>query len=63
RWRQDCDYYLGNGGRSSNVLWSKDEKQHIQNMKDLHNTFDEKDKPEWLTWEQILEYEIKMVKK
>lgn len=63
RFRQDCEYYLNNGGRSSNVLWSKDEKQHIQNMKDLHNSFDKKDKPEWLTWEQILEYEARMIHK
>lgn len=60
RFRQDCEYYLNNGGRNSNVLWSKDEKQHIENMKDLYNSFDKSEKPEWLTWQQIIEYEMRM---
>lgn len=62
RLRGDCEYYLGNGNRSSNVLWSEDERQHIENMKAIYNTFGEKDKPEWLTWEQILDYERRMIK-
>ena len=24
RMKQDCDYYLGNGGRSTNHLWAQD---------------------------------------
>ncbi|MGY3386850.1 hypothetical protein ACVWZB_004804 [Paenibacillus polymyxa] len=61
RFMSDCDYYLNNGNRSSNVLWAKDEKEHIKNMKDLYNSFEEKEKPEWLTWEQILDYERRMI--
>ena len=61
RLRQDCDYYLNYGGRSVNALWSKDEKEQIANMKALWSTFPEKDKPEWLTWADILEYEQKML--
>ena len=60
RLRQDCDYYLNYADRSANVLWSKDEKSQIANMKAIWNTFPEKDTPEWLTWEQILEYEKRM---
>lgn len=60
RMRQDCEYYLRIGG-SANVLWAKDEKQHIQNMKDIWNSFDENDKPEWLTMEEIEQFEKRMI--
>lgn len=59
RMRQDCEYYLRIGG-SANVLWAGDEKRHIQNMKDIWNSFDENDKPEWLTMEEINEFARKM---
>ena len=62
RLRQDCNYYLGNGGRSSNILWAGDEKAQIQTMKDIWNSFPKKDTPEWLTWEDILEFERIMCK-
>ena len=61
RMRQDCEYYLNYGGRSAKVLWAKDEKQHIQNMKDVWNSFDENDKPEWLTIEEIEQFEKRMI--
>lgn len=61
RMRQDCDYYLRIGG-SGHCLWAGDENEQIENMKALWNSFPQKDKPEWLTWEQILEYERKMCK-
>lgn len=60
RMRQDCEYYLRIGG-SANILWAKDEKQHIQNMKDIWNSFDENDKPEWLTLEEIEQFEKQMI--
>ncbi|MBD7970268.1 LPD11 domain-containing protein [Paenibacillus gallinarum] len=61
RFQSDCEYYLNNGNRNTNILWALDEKEHIDNMKKLHNSFAEDDKPEWLTWEQILDYERKML--
>lgn len=61
RMQTDCDYYFGNGGRSANILWAKDEKKQIQAMKDLWNSFAEDGKPEWLTWDDILSYEAKMI--
>lgn len=61
RFREDCEYYLNYGNRNSKALWSLDERKHIENMKALHNSFEENDKPEWLTWEQILEYEKLML--
>lgn len=60
RLRQDCEYYLGNGGRSKNALWAEDEAKQIQTMKDIWNSFLEEDKPEWLTWEEIEEYARRM---
>ncbi len=57
----DCNYYLGNGGRYAGHLWAKDEKKHIEEMKKIYNSFPDDKKPEWLTWEQILEYEAKMI--
>jgi hypothetical protein len=61
RLQSDCEYYLNHEDRNKSVLWSKDEQEHINNMKQLHNSFSEDDKPEWLTMEQILEYEKQMV--
>lgn len=61
RFQRDCEYYLGFGGRSKEVLWCKDEKQHIANMKAIYDTFDDQSKPQWLTWEQILAYEKQLL--
>lgn len=60
RMKQDCNYYLGNGNRLKKVLWANDEKEHIENMKALWNSFPDDAKPEWLTIEQIEEYEKEM---
>jgi hypothetical protein len=61
RLRSDCDYYLGYGNRCKSRLYYHDEQQHIDHMKELYNGFHEDQKPEWLTWEQILNYEKLMV--
>lgn len=61
RMQMDCDYYLGNGGRSKRSLWAEDEKEQISVMKELWNSFADGDKPEWLTWDDILNYEAQMV--
>lgn len=60
RMRCDCDYYLGYGNRQAKHLWALNESDHIEYMKALWNSFAEDQKPEWLTFEQILEYEKKM---
>jgi hypothetical protein len=57
RMRSDCDYYLGFGNRNLNHLSSNSVEIHIQRMKDLWNSFPDDKKPEWLTYEQILQYE------
>jgi hypothetical protein len=60
RMRSDCDYYLGFGNRNLNHLSSNSVEIHIQRMKDLWNSFPDDKKPEWLTYEQILQYETEM---
>lgn len=60
RLRMDCDYYLGYGNRYAPHLWAQNEQDQITSMKQLWESFAEDDKPEWLTWEQILDYERKM---
>ena len=60
RLRCDCDYYLGYGNRNDNNLWGGTPQEHIECMKKRWLEFAENEKPQWLTWEQILEYERKM---
>lgn len=62
RMKQDCNYYLGNGNRLKKYLWSNDEKEHIENMKALWNSFPDEGKPEFITMEQIETYEKEMLK-
>jgi hypothetical protein len=61
RLQSDCNYYLGYGNRSKRALWAGDETEQIITMKQLWNSFSHDDKPEWLTWNEILEYENKMI--
>ena len=62
RLESDCKYYLGYGNRYTGCLYYKDEKEHIEAMKEIYNNFPKDMKPEWLTYEQILSYEKEMVK-
>jgi len=61
RLRCDCDYYLGCGNKSKKRLCYEDEQKHINEMKKLYNSFPDNEKPEWLTYEQILDYEKAMI--
>lgn len=58
----DCKYYLGNGNRYEGHLWAKTVKEQIEEMKRIWGQFAENKKPEWLTWEDILNYEKEMIK-
>ena len=60
RLKQDCEYYLGNGNKNAKYLWSKNEKQQIEDMKALYNSFKDDEKPEWLTMEDINNYAKEM---
>lgn len=58
RLRQDCDYYLGGGERAEKHLWAGDVEKQIAKMRELYRQLPEK--PEWLTEQDIDEYERRM---
>lgn len=59
RLQSDCDYFLGNGKGSEKVLYYDSVEEHISEMKKLWNELDIK--PEWLSLEDIDDYEEKML--
>jgi hypothetical protein len=61
RWQMDCDYFLGNGQRCEKHLFFENSKEQIEAMKMMHRSFAEDATPEWLTWEQIENYEKQMI--
>jgi len=61
RLKMDCEYYLNYGNKSVRQLWAGTEKEQIETMISLYESFEESEKPEWLTLEQIKEYESKMI--
>jgi hypothetical protein len=61
RLKSDCIYYLGYGNRNPECLWAGSEKQQIETMECLWNSFPEENKPDWITWEQIKEFEKNMI--
>ena len=60
RLQSDCKYYLG-WGKFGGHLWAGTVEAHITEMKRLWNVLIFK--PEWLTMEQIEQYEYKMLNK
>lgn len=60
RLQSDCDYYLNYGNRFPGCLWAGNEQKQIEVMIKLHESFNKDEKPEWLTMEEILEYDKKM---
>jgi len=60
RLQQDCEYYLGAGARNKKHLWALDEASQIQKMRALYAGLPEK--PEWITLEDIEEYEAAMLR-
>lgn len=60
RLRMDCEYYLGAGRGYEKHLWAGNVEAQIEKMKELHTSFNDSEKPEWLSWNDILEYEKKM---
>jgi hypothetical protein len=59
RLKQDCEYYLGHGNRAKKHLWAGDESEQIAKMKALYAGFSEN--PEWISLEDIEQYEAKML--
>ena len=58
RMQADCKYYMEHGTAS---LWAGTEAQQIACMKAFYNSFPDEEKPEWITMEEIKEYEAYMV--
>ena len=58
RLKQDCEYFLGNGNRAEKHLWAGNVNDQIAKMKELYNKLPEK--PEWLSMEDIENYEKEM---
>jgi hypothetical protein len=58
RLRSDNDYFLGYGNRHEKHLWAGSVDEQINEMKRIWNGL--KVKPDWLSMEDILEYEKKM---
>ena len=60
RMQEDCNYYL-EVSRSNNNLWAGNTTEQIEIMKAIWNSFSNDEKPEWITWEDILEFERKFL--
>lgn len=60
RLQMDCNYFLGNGRGYEGHLWADNVNAQINKMKELYNGFSDKDKPQWITMEDILDYEKRM---
>lgn len=63
RLRQECNYYFRNGFQNPDNLWGKDERTQIRVMKDIWERFSEEDKPVFISWDDILDYERRMCPK
>lgn len=61
RLRSDCDYFLGNGHRCKQHLWAHEVDEHIDYMKALWLSFPADKRPEWLSFEEIVVYEKRML--
>ncbi|MGM1023217.1 MAG: LPD11 domain-containing protein [Bacillota bacterium] len=59
RLKSDCDTHLDI--ECARRLSESERKSTIETMKNLWNGFEDDEKPEWLTWEQILDYEKRMI--
>lgn len=60
RLQSDCEYFLGYGNRNKSRLCGGSVQEHIKKMKKIHDSFPDGEKPEWLTYDGILDYEHRM---
>ena len=61
RMRQDCLYFLSYGRRDPRYLWANDAVEHLVYMKAVWNSFPSDGKPEWMTMDEILSLEKRML--
>lgn len=60
RLQADCEYYLNYGNRNTKRLWAGNERKQIEYMILLHDSFKGDEKPQWLTMDEILDYQKRM---
>ena len=58
RLKSDCEYFLGNGNKYPSSLYMKNVDDQIEAMERIWDLL--KEKPEWLTLDQIKEFKNKM---
>lgn len=51
----DCDYFLGYGNANEKDLWAGSVEKQIAKMRELYDLIPEK--PEWISLEDIADYE------
>jgi len=62
RMQSDCLYYLGNGGHYAGQLWARNEREHIETMRNIFRRLCEiGGAPEWITMEEIDTYAEQMM--
>lgn len=61
RLKQDCEYFLGFGNRNEKQLWAGNVKDQIAEMRKIYDKLPEK--PEWISLEDIDNYEKQMLSK
>lgn len=63
RLKDDCDGFLSDDDcryHNPRGIWGTNVESHIRRMKEIWSKIPEDIKPEWLTFEQILDYESRM---
>lgn len=60
RLKSDCLYFLGYGDRNPKWLWGITVEKHIVAMKAIWHSFSSGEKPEWISWRDILDFEKQM---
>ena len=58
RLKSDCEYFLGEGARAEKHLWAGSVEKQIEKMRELYDQLHEK--PEWLSKQDIDNYERQM---
>ena len=59
RLKSDCEYFLGTGARAEKHLWAGSVNEQIDKMRELYDLLPEK--PEWLSKQDIDNYERQMI--
>lgn len=63
RMQTDCNYFLGNGNGHNKFLWGGNVETQIAYMRALYDSFPNEKKPEWITIEDIDNYQKEMIEK